>query len=207
MLKACAARTALFAMLAAACAGTAFADNPPRTRVTIKGSGSSIAIERSEAAARRPVPATEQTTGPIREATRLKAGGASDASLLTYLRAHQAELPPVVDAEDARQLRKAGAGKAVFGYLATVAAVEIGETGEGREPEAPSEAAASYDYETPTYEAPYGYPFYGSGNTSSYNSLRRGFPSHRMIVPRRQRAFPAPFGRRGMAVRRRPFAE
>jgi hypothetical protein len=192
-------------MLATACAGAALADNPPRTRVTIKGSGSSIAIERSEAAAGRPFLATEQAPGPIREAIRLKAGGASDASLLAYLRAHLTELPPVVDAEDARRLRKAGAGKAVFGYLATVAAVEIGETGGDREPAAPSEAA-SYDYETPTYDAPYGYPFYG--NASPYASgLRRSFPSRRMIVPRRQRAFPAPLGRREMAGRRRPFAE
>jgi hypothetical protein len=196
----------LFVMLAAAWAGTALADNPPRTRVTIKGSGSSIAIERSETAARRPSLATEQTSGPIREAIRLKAGGASDASLLTYLRARQAELPPVVDAEDARQLRRAGAGKAVFGYLATVAAVEIGETGEGREPAAPSEAAASYGFETPTYDANYGYPYYTYAPPYAAG-LRRGLPSRRMIGPRRQRAFPAPPGHRGMAERRRPFGE
>lgn len=206
MLKACAARTASFAMLVAACAATALADNPPRTRVTIKGSGSSIAIERSEAAARRAPFVEERTPGVIGEAIRLKAAGANDASLLAYLRAHQAELPVVVDAEDARRLRKAGAGKAVFAYLTTVAAVEIGETGEGREPEGSPEAAASYGFETPSYEANYGYPFYG--NAPPYAAgLRHGFPSRRMIVPRRQRAFPSPIGHRTMAGQRRPFAE
>ena len=206
MLKSCAARTASLAIVAAACAGTVLADNPRRTRVTIKGSGSSIAIERSEAAARRPSLVVEQTTGVVREAIRLKAAGADDASLLAYLRAHQAELPPVVEAVDARQLRKAGAGKAVFGYLETVAAVEIGETGEGREPAGSPEAAVTYNSEAPAYESPYGYPFYG--NTSPYASgLRRGFPSRRMIAPSRQHAFPAPLGRRGMAGRRPPFAE
>jgi hypothetical protein len=193
-------------MLAVACAATALADNPPRTRVTIKGSGSSIAIERSEAAARRPPQANEQPPGVIREAIRLKTAGASDASLLAYLRAHQAELPAIVEAEDARLLRKAGAGKAVFAYLTTVAAMEIGETGDGREPEGPPEAAASYGFETSSYEANYGYPFYG--NAPPYAAgLRRGSPSRRMIVPRRQRALPSPIGHRGMAGHRRPFAE
>jgi hypothetical protein len=210
VLKAWAARTASLAMLAAACAGAALADSPPRSRVTIRGSGTSIAIERSEArsenVARRPPLSEEQAAGVIREAIRLKAAGAADASLLAYLRAHQAALPPIVDAEDSRRLRRAGAGKAVFAYLATVAAVEIGETGEGREPAASSEAAAAYDSGAPAYDANYGYPYYG--NSSSYASgLRRGFPPRRMIVPRRQHAFPAPLGRRGMAGRRRPLAE
>jgi hypothetical protein len=209
VLKACAARTASLATLAAACAGAVLADSPPRTRVTIRGSGTSIAIERSkarsESVARRP-PLSEEQAGVIREAIRLKAAGAADASVLAYLRAHQAALPPIVDAEDSRRLRRAGAGKAVFAYLATVAAVEIGETGEGREPAASSEAAAAYDSGAPAYDANYGYPYYG--NSSSYASgLRRGFPPRRMIVPRRQHAFPAPLGRRGMAGRRRPLAE
>jgi hypothetical protein len=81
-------------MLAAGFAGTAVADNPPRTRVTIRGSGSSIGIERTEAATRRSPLERKQPAGPIREAIRLKAGGADDASLLAYLRARQADLPP-----------------------------------------------------------------------------------------------------------------
>lgn len=206
MLKACAARAASLVILAAACAGTVLADESTRTRVTIKGSGTSIAIERSEASVRRPPFAEERTNGLIDDAIRLKAGGVGDVSLLAYLRAHQAGLPAVVDAEDARRLRKAGAGKAVFAYLATVAAVEIGETGGGHEPEVPTEAAASYGFETPTYEAPYGYPFYGNA-PSSAAGMRRGFHSRRMMVPRRPRVFPSPIGQRRMAGQRRPFAE
>ncbi len=206
VLRACAVRGASLVVLAAACAGTAFADNPPQTRVTIRGSGNSISIERSETAARRPPSKREQPKGPIQEAIHLKAGGADDASLLAYLRTHQADLPPVVEAEDARRLRKAGAGRAVFAYLATVSAVEIGETGEGREPEASPEAAASYDYETPAYDANYGYPYYGYAPPYAAG-LRHGFQPRRMIAPRRQRGFPAPLGHRGMAGRRRPFAE
>ena len=96
---------------------------------------------------RRPVSA-----GPLGEAIRLKAQGATDTAVIAYLHAHEAKLPPVVDSEDVKKLRKAGAGKSVVAYLATVAAVDIGETGEGHDALVSAERASPIETET----APYG---------------------------------------------------
>jgi hypothetical protein len=206
MLRDVAVRRASLALLVAGWAGTALADTPAGTHVTIRGSGTNIAIERTEAPARRPPSQKEGAAGDaIVEAARLKAGGADDASVVAYLRAHQSDLPPVVGAEDARRLRRAGAGRAVFDYLTTVAAVEIGETGEGREPAASSEAVAASDLEAPVYDVPSSYPYVGYAQP--YPGLRRGFAPRRMIVPRRQRAPHAPSFLRSMPGRRRLIGE
>src|SRR2546422_4340242 len=84
-------------------------DSQSRTRVTIRGTGSDVVIERSAAPVTRRVPkAAAISAGPLGEAIHLKAQGADDTVVIAYLRAHEAELPPVVDSEDVRQLRKAG---------------------------------------------------------------------------------------------------
>ena len=67
------------------------------------------------------------------QAADLKARGASDDDVVDYLHAYQASLPPIIEARDIRTLRKAGAGQSVVTWLSRVAAVDIGETGEGRE--------------------------------------------------------------------------
>src|ERR1700693_5951595 len=126
-----------------------------RARVTIRGTGSSVVIERSEGPVRKRLSeatAVPAPAGPLAEAVHQKSQGASDTAVISYLRAHEAELPPVVASEDVKQLRKAGAGKGVVAYLATVAAVDIGETGEGYETAVSAAPGSPIDMET----APYG---------------------------------------------------
>src|SRR5713101_4100737 len=124
-------------------------DSQSRTRVTIRGTGSDVVIERSAGPVTKRVrEAAALSAGPLGEAIRLKAQGAGDTAVIAYLHAHEAELPPVVDSEDVKQLRKAGAGKSVVAFLATVAAVDIGETGEGYEAAVSAVPVSPVDLET-----------------------------------------------------------
>ena len=128
-----------------------------RSRVRITGSGNNVVLER-QAVPRKNAPRVAEPAppGPIESAADLKASGASDAEVIAYLRAHGDDIPPVIDAEDARRLRKAGAGKSVMDYLARVSAVDIGETGEGHEvvyAEPAPAAEPDYSNGIPYYEA------------------------------------------------------
>lgn len=171
------------ALLAVLSPTSARGDTPGRTRVTIRGTGSHVAIERSEAAVRRPPEPAAEPSGPLEEAVALKASGQSDASVIAYLRAHESELPTVITAEDVRRLKGAGAGRSVIGYLAAVAAVDIGETGEGYEASVSAPGSAPADLETtPDYGAPYAYPIgggYGGYGYRAPNSSRFARPVRR----------------------------
>lgn len=206
MLKAAAAPATLFAFLVIASSPAARADDTQaRTRVTIRGTGANVTIDRTLVpAGKRAFPRNAPAAGPLSDAIRLEAEGADDATLIAYLSAHQADLPPVIDARDVTQLRKAGAGKSVVAYLATVAAVDIGPTGEGR-------GAASYPppglvVETPAYEAAYGYPLIGSyGSPFPARLGGRGFFLRRMSLRLARPVRPGGFPRALSA--RRPVAE
>jgi hypothetical protein len=176
------------ALLGALAPASAPGDTPGRTRVTIRGTGNHVAIERSEVAARRAPESIAEPSGPLEEAVALKAGGQSDASVIAYLRAHESELPPVINAEDVRRLKAAGAGRSVIGYLAAVAAVDIGETGEGHEASVSAPAPEPTDMETTPYSgAPYAYPIGGGYGGYGYGTLH----SSRFARPVRHfRAFP-----------------
>jgi hypothetical protein len=161
-----AALTALLALVPASAPG----QTPSRTGVTIRGTGSNVAIERREAVSPKPTETAAVPSSPLEEAVALKAGGASDTVVISYLRGREVELPPVIAAADIKKLKAAGAGRSVAAYLATVAAVDIGETGEGHE--APVSAApplAPGDLEVASYGAPYAYPL-GGGYGASYLS-------------------------------------
>jgi len=202
MSKAFAARATLLALSTLVPVSVARGETQSRTHVTIRGTDKSVAIERNEAPTRKRLSeATAIPTSPLGEAIRLKAQGASDRTVISYLRAHEGELPLVVGSEVVKQLREAGAGKSVVAYLTTVAAVEIGETGEGPEAAVTAAPASAIDLETAPYDASGGYPIfggYGAPHTprlfhGRFPHLRRmpsGFPSfHRSIPPR------APFSR------------
>jgi hypothetical protein len=200
------ARATLLALLALVPVSGARGDTQSRTRVTIRGSGTAVVIERSEGLVRKRLPeatAVSAPVGPLAEAVHQKSQGASDASVISYLLAHQAELPSVVGFEDMKQLRKAGAGKSVVAYLATVAAVEIGETGEGYETASSAAPVSPTDLET----APYGMSdayLYSGGYGGSYPArlVPRGLPHLRRMPSPHGRppfhGFPmrAPFSRR-----------
>src|SRR6266542_3840057 len=192
MSKAFAVRATLLALSTFVPVSAARGETQSRGRVTIRGTGKNVAIERSEA----PVPrglseATATSPGPLREAVRLKAQGASDRTVISYLRAHEAELPPVVGLENVKQLREAGAGKSVVAYLTTVAAVEIGETGEGLEASVSAAPPSTIDLETAPYGMSAGYPFFGGyGAPYPPRLSHRGFPHLRRML-----SGPPPFHR------------
>jgi hypothetical protein len=201
MSKAFAVRATLLALSSLVAVSAARSDTPGRTHVTIRGTGKSVAIERSEAPTRnRPSEAPAILASALDEAVRLKARGASDRTVISYLRAHEAELPPVVGSEDMKRLRDAGAGKSVVAYLTTVAAVEIGETGEGPEA-AVSRAPVAIDLETAPYGMFDGYPILGGSGAPHRPRLSHGgFPHPRRMPfgpPSFHRPIPsrAPFSR------------
>jgi hypothetical protein len=161
-------------------------DTQNRTRVTIRGTGSVVVIDRSEVPVRKRVSgATAISAGPLGKAVHLKAQGASDTAVISYLRAHEAELPPVVAYEEVKQLRNAGAGKSVMAFLTTVAAVDIGETGEGYGTAVSAAPVSPIDQETAPYGMSDAYPLSG-GYGAPYRARRvpHGFPRlRRMALP------------------------
>jgi hypothetical protein len=144
---------AISGVLASAALLAASPDNP--TRVTIRGRADGVIVEG------RPARALKRAGDAGREilthAAKLRESSADDGVALAYLRAHASELPPVVEAADAARLRRAGAGRAVFEYLAWVSAVDIGPTGEGHR--SAIVVAPPPEREEPAYG--YGYPVYG----------------------------------------------
>lgn len=204
-------RLTLAAVFAALPAIVSAADAPARTppekpKVTIRGTGKNVVIERSDASpSEKAISLPPEAADPIDDAIALKTRGASDATVLSFLRAHEDGLPPIIDSQDVRRLRRAGAGRSVVNWLASAAAVDIGETGEGHEAivlagPAPAGPEGFAD------GASYVYPLYGS-----YAAYPRGF-RHR-VVPRVRRMMPPPrrpgfaaFPRPRAAFSRHPFA-
>jgi hypothetical protein len=173
--------------------------------VTIRGSGTNVTIEETLAPVRKPI--FERKAVPVSalgEAIRLKTEGADDGAVVAYLRAREAELPPVIDAGAMARLRRAGAGKSVTAYLATVAAVDIGKTGEGGRGGVSYVSAPEAEAGMPVYDASSGYPFY-SGYASAYTAWgrRAAFSHHRGTFPRRHSVFHGGFPSRGMPGRHR----
>lgn len=190
-------RLALAAVLAALPAVAAAADaagdtSPGRQRVTIRGTGSSVEIERTEAPARKQPERVAEPAGVLDQAADLKSRGASDDEVIAYLREHQASLPPIIEARDIRSLRRAGAGQGVVTWLSRVAAVDIGETGEGREA-AVSSAAESEEF---PYSQPYAWGADGGSGMPYYFSSGYGHSSRPHVSHHRDSA-----GRPGRAVK------
>ena len=101
---------------------------PAPARITIRGSGSAISVDRT-GAPEPDVPADESASPVLAEAIGLKASGTSDDALVGYLKAHRDELPAFIDFDTLSALRREGAGRTVVAYLSSVSAVEIGPTG------------------------------------------------------------------------------
>jgi hypothetical protein len=184
MSKAFAARSALVLLSTLVSVSAARGDAQSRTHVTIRGTGSAVVIERGEGPVRkRLAEATAIPASPLGQAAQLKAQGASDTAIISYLRAHAAEIPSVVGSEDVKRLRKAGAGKSVVAYLTTVAAVDIGETGEGHETAVSAAPVSPLDLEAADYGMPDGYPLSGGyGAPYPARLAPRGFPHLRRMT-------------------------
>ena len=180
-------------------------DEENRAHVTIRGTGNNVAIERSEARIRKPFSeAVAIVPSLLDEAIRMKAQGASDGSVISYLRAHQTDLPTIIGAEDVKRLRKAGAGKSVVAYLTTLAAVDIGVTGEAPEAAVSAPPIPATDLETPYGVS--GYPVFGGyGAPRPSRFSRRGFPHMRRMGWTSRPPFPhRPTGSRATFSRRLP---
>ncbi|HTD53278.1 MAG TPA: hypothetical protein VK780_09655 [Thermoanaerobaculia bacterium] len=183
-------------------------DLPTRTRVTIRGTGNSVAIERTPASGRRVFQESRLPPGPLGEAIRLKREGTDDAGVIAYLRFHAADLSPVIEAGEVRLLRQAGAGKSVTNFLATVSAVDLGPMGGGRESAVSGEAPAVPEIGMPGYDMSYGDGYAGGfGYAAAPRVGYRHFPHVRPMNFR----FPPPpprirpmFATRGAVGRRFP---
>ena len=191
MSRAFAASASLFVLSTLVSVSATRGDTQSRARVTIRGTGNVVVIERSEAPVKKRVSEAAIPADPLGEAVHLKAQGANDTVVIAYLRAHEAELPPVVGSEDVKRLRNVGAGKSVVAYLATAAAVDIGETGEGHETAVSAEPVSQIGLETAPYGMSDGYSLSG-GYGAPYRArlVPRGFPRvRRMALPRGLSAF------------------
>lgn len=192
------AGTAFLSILTLASVAPAGEQLPGQTRVTIRGSGTNVRIERSPA----PTAAPSVEKGALRtrsdvlaEAVRLETDGFDDATVVDYLRVHRVDLPAVIDLESVRRLRTAGAGESVISYLSTLAALDIGPTGEGGEPIAPSSPEREGAYGVPYgYFMDGGYSFGGGYLTAPFAGRfgSRGFFPARRFGFHPRHPFPRP---------------
>lgn len=178
--------TAIAALMSAsASAAIADSDSPAQTRATIRGTGNDVSIVyrgAPKSPARSAVAVANPPADVVLDATRMAERGADDQSLIAFFRTHQAQLPPIVENEAVRRLRRAGAGAAVISDLSRMTALDIGETAEGPPVQYAYEAPASYDAPFPS--ADMGYPYYGSyggygsGLSPRHSHGRLGSPRH-----------------------------
>jgi len=172
-----------------------------RMRVTIRGTGSEVSVDRGKspaAAATRPeLSRRASPTTALSEAIHMKEAKASDALVVSYLRENAARLPIVVDLDTVHRLRAAGAGKPVLAYLASVSAIEVGDSGAvGGGPDVAYSSPAEAP-EEPGFAAPYGYaviggyasaplrrPRFHSIRPSEGPRFRPAEPFHRIPPPR-----------------------
>jgi hypothetical protein len=187
-------RSAVVAAVGAAAISYARADSEQTTRAVIRGTGSDVRIVYEAPPAPRLGRAVP--SDPIAEALHRKASGEDDASVVAFLRQHQADLPAAIDSDVVREFRRAGAGDSVVGFLSAHMALDIGVTAESvSRGAAPGPAEMQLPGDAYGDLAGSGYPFYGSGygyGGSGYalrggrrGSLgpRLGFPGHRPLLP------------------------
>ena len=175
------------ALITIGLSAAARADTETHRRVTIRGTGSDISVERTETLTtpeKKPELARAASASPVlSEAIRMKESGGSDAALLAYLRSNASRLPVVVDLETVDRLRRAGTGKPVLAYLASVAAIEIGDSGAAwGPPETETPSAPEYE---PVPAAEYGYPIVGGYSAPAGRGRFGSRPFHRPIAARR----------------------
>jgi hypothetical protein len=172
-------------LIAVAC--SVRAETEPQAQAVIRGTGTNVTIAyRHSVTARVESPVASSGESPLTEAARMKSAGASDDSVVAYLRLKQADLPAVVSIETVDQLRKAGAGRPVIALLSSLTAIEIGETGEG------GEAVAAYQPIPGAQIDAAGYgsgDYYGSGGYAGWGGSWGGRLVGRGHFPSRGHGF------------------
>ncbi|HEY7113771.1 MAG TPA: hypothetical protein VIA45_12640 [Thermoanaerobaculia bacterium] len=191
-------RSAVLAAVGAAAMSSARADSAPTTRPVIRGTGSDIQVV-YEAPLPPPRLGLAVRADPVAEALRRKAAGASDASVVDFLRQHQSELPAAIDSNVVREFRRAGAGDSVAEFLSAHVALDVGVTAESA-PRGAAAAARDAAFSGDPYAdlAGSGYPFYGGGYGYGYGGSadlpgggRRGGFAGRPAIAGRGRLLPS----------------
>ncbi|HEY3123602.1 MAG TPA: hypothetical protein VGK70_06030 [Thermoanaerobaculia bacterium] len=98
----------------------------------------------------------------LTDVVRMTKAGMPDATIVAYVKARRAGIDSV-SADDLIQLRRAGVGEPVIQYLAGVAALEEGRSGEARQRDVTYDSGNGMAYPVePAYDGGYVYP-YGYG--------------------------------------------
>jgi hypothetical protein len=184
------------------------ADSSTGTKVTIRGSGNQVSVERTPAPARAPRTAARRLSNSdlVADVARQMKAGRSDPEILADLRARQFELPLVIGSGDLVRLKRLGAGEDVVAYLAHATAVDIGPTSD--DSHGSSAVSASVQAREPGFAydegSAYGYG-YGYGGYGGYPV----YPAHRVFRTRDHRHLdhiprphPPPMRHATMPVRR-----
>ncbi len=132
--------TVFFFLLA--CSGLLLADSPDPGR-----------------AAPEPAPLLE-------DLVRLTKAGFSDETVLAYAKAHRAEAPSLIGADDLLWLRKSGVSEAVIRYMT---AIDVRASDQGREEDVAYESGEAAGYPSAAYSYP-DYSYYGYPDSYSYGA-------------------------------------
>ena len=148
---------------------------------------SAILILSAAAALAQSGPHSTRFSNPLlNDVVRMTKGGMPDATIVAYVKARRAGMDSV-NADDLTQLHRAGVGEPVIQYLAGVAALDEGRTGEVRQGDVTYDSGDGTAYPVePAYDGgyvyPYGYGYYpydGGGYFSTSVVLIGGRPFRR----------------------------
>ena len=183
-------RVLFFSLVVLGFALTANGDEE-RARVTIRGTGNDVSIDRTgPPIAPLKKPELSRRSAPpsvLSEAIHMKEAKASDELVISFLRENASRLPIVVDLDTLTHLRQAGAGKSVIRYLASVSAIEVGESGAVGGGPAVESPSRSEPQEESGSAVQYGYPVFGG-----YSLPPRNGRLHFFRRPEAHRFQPAP---------------
>ena len=189
-----------FAAAVLASSSTTFAETRPG-RAVIRGTGSDITIVYETPKSTPTEVRAAVVEDPVTQALQLKTSGGDDATIVAFLRLHQASLPEVIDSDVVRDFERAGAGPSVISALLSYSAVDIGETAEDGPVQQLPPPQVAYTGAYPDLVGS-GYPFYGDysggyfggGGYGGFDKGRGHFGNHR------------PRGRGGFSFRQ-PFPQ
>ena len=161
---------------------------------------SPILILSAAAALAQSGPSLRRFSNPVlNDAVRMTKAGMPEATIAAYVKARRAGMDSV-NADDLMQLRRAGVGESVIQYLAGVAPLDEGRTGEARQGDVTYDSGDGTTYPVePAYDggyvSPYGYGYYPYDGGGYFSTavvfiggrpfLRHHFFPHRPFFHRR----------------------
>ncbi len=102
----------------------------------------------------------------LEDLARLTKAGFSDETVLAYAKAHRAEAPSLIAADDLLRLRESGVSEAVIRYMA---AIDVRASDQGGEEDVAYETAEAAGYPSAAYSYP-DYSYYGYPDSYSYGA-------------------------------------